>query len=321
MINVATIGSSIITEAFARAVAQVEGIAVHTATSRDAERAAEVAARIGAPHAASDLDTVLADPAIDAVYVGSPNSVHAEQVRAALAAGKHVFVEKPAVGSEAEWAALTDEAAQRGVILMEGMRLAYDPGMGVVRDLLPTLGVLRRASLHYGKRSSRYDEVRAGRRVNIFDPGMGGGALADLGVYSVHVAVLLFGRPDTVQAMDVPIASGADGAGAALLGYPGLVVDVSYSKITNSERPSEIQGEAATLSIDDLVSPRRLVRHAVDGDRDGVEIPDERHSLRGEVERFVELVAAGGSAAAAADQERTRLTLETMARIRAALAR
>jgi predicted dehydrogenase len=320
MINVATIGSSIITEAFARAVAQVDGISLHTATSRDAERAAEIARRIGAPRAASDLDAVLADPAIDAVYVGSPNSVHAEQIRAALAAGVHVFVEKPAVSSEEEWVALTRAASQRGVVLMEGMRLAYDPGIGVVRDLLPTLGVLRRASLHYGKRSSRYDDVLAGRRVNIFDPEMGGGALADLGVYVVHAAVLLFGRPDTVQALDVPIASGADGAGVALLGYPGLVVDVSYSKITNAGRPSEIEGEEATLSIDDLVSPRRVVRRAVDGAREAVEIPDERHSLRGEVERFVALVEAGADAAAQ-DQERTRLTLETMARIRAALAR
>lgn len=320
MINVATIGSSIITEAFGRAVAQVEGISLHTATSRDAARAAEIARRIGAPHAASDLDAVLADPAIDAVYVGSPNAVHAEQIRAAVAAGKHVFVEKPAVSSEQEWVALAEAAIERGVILMEGMRLAYDPGIGVVRDLLPTLGVLRRASLHYGKRSSRYDEVLAGRRVNIFDPEMGGGALADLGVYPVHAAVLLFGRPDSVRALDVPIASGADGAGVALLGYPGLVVDVSYSKITNAGRASEIEGEQATLSIDDLVSPRRVVRHAVDGDREAVEIPDERHSLRGEVERFVALVEAGGTAAAE-DQERTRLTLETMARIRAALAR
>jgi len=320
MINVATIGSSIITEAFARALAQVDGISLHTATSRDADRAAEIARRIGAPHSASDLDAVLADPAIDAVYVGSPNSVHAEQIRAALAAGKHVFVEKPAVSSEHEWVALTREATERGLVLIEGMRMAYDPGIRVVRDLLPTLGVLRRASLHYGKRSSRYDDVLAGRRVNIFDPAMGGGALADLGVYSVHAAVLLFGRPDSVRALEVPIASGADGAGVALLGYPGLVVDVSYSKITNAGRPSEIEGEQATLSIDDLVSPRRVVRHAVDGDREVVEVPDERHSLRGEVERFVALVAAGGTAAAE-DQERTRLTLETMARIRADLAR
>ena len=72
MINVATIGSSIITEAFGRAVAQVEGISLHTATSRDAARAAEIARRIGAPHAASDLDAVLADPAIDAAIACHP---------------------------------------------------------------------------------------------------------------------------------------------------------------------------------------------------------------------------------------------------------
>ncbi len=261
MINVATIGSSIITVAFARAVSEVDGITIHTATSRDADRAAEFAARIGAPHSAHDLDAVFADPDIHAVYVGSPNAVHAEQVRRALTAGKHVLVEKPAVATSAEWAELCALAERSGRVLIEGMRIAYDPGMLALRELLPSVGVLRRASLHYGKRSSRYDDVLAGRRVNIFDPEMGGGSLADLGVYSVHAAVLLFGRPDTVQAAEVPIASGADGAGTALLGYPGLVVDVSHSKITNSERPSEIQGEDATLSIDEIArSSRSRVR-------------------------------------------------------------
>ncbi|MEV7692289.1 Gfo/Idh/MocA family oxidoreductase [Microbacterium sp. NPDC089189] len=318
MINLVTIGSSVITVAFARAVDEVEGIRVAVAYSRDAERARAFADEIGAAGSSADLDAVLADPEIHAVYVGSPNGVHAAQVRQALRAGKHVLVEKPAVATSAEWRDLVDEARRADRVLIEGMRLAYDPGTAAIRDLLPSLGVLRRASLHYQKRSSRYDDVLAGRQVNIFDPALGGGALADLGVYGVHAAVLLFGRPDAVRAASVPIASGADGAGILLLEYPGLVVDVAYSKITNSDRPSEIQGEEATLSIDEIVSARRLTRRGIDGSVSEQEVPGGRHSLRGEVARFVDLIRTG--APADEDQERTFLTLETMERARAALA-
>lgn len=318
MINLVTIGSSVITVAFARAVDEVDGIQVAVAYSRDPERARAFADEIGAAGSSADLDAVLADPDIHAVYVGSPNGVHAAQVRQALRAGKHVLVEKPAVATSAEWRDLVDEARRADRVLIEGMRLAYDPGTAAIRDLLPTLGVLRRASLHYQKRSSRYDDVLAGRQVNIFDPALGGGALADLGVYGVHAAVLLFGRPDAVRAASVPIASGADGAGILLLEYPGLVVDVAYSKITNSDRPSEIQGEEATLSIDEIVSARRLSRRGIDGSIAEHDVAGARHSLRGEVARFVDLIRTGGSAEE--DQERTFLTLETMERARAALA-
>ena len=98
----------------------------------------------------------------------------------------------------------------------------------------------------------------AGERVNIFDPAMAGGALNDLGVYCAHALVNLFGEPERVVAALVPIASGADGAGAALAVYDGFVADLSWSKITDSALPSEIQGELGTLEIDAIDSARRL---------------------------------------------------------------
>lgn len=314
MIRIATIGTSVITTHFADAVGATSGIELGTVYSRDADRARAFAARIGAPASGDDLDAILADPEIDAVYVGSPNAVHAEQVRRVIAAGRHVLVEKPAVSTAAEWSGLVDAADRAGVVLLEAMRTAYDPGTAAVRELLPSIGVVRRASFHYQKRSSRYTNVLAGERVNIFDPAMGGGALADLGVYGVHALVLLFGEPVTVQAAAVPLDAGVDGAGIALLGYPGFVADASYSKITNSSRPSEIQGEDATLTIDEIASPRLLVRTAIDGTVDEVRVDAPENPLVGEVQRFVDLVESGGSAAE--DNERTRITLKTLERIR-----
>ncbi|WP_159501277.1 Gfo/Idh/MocA family protein [Microbacterium sp. 18062] len=317
MIRIVTIGTSVITVAFAAAVRTVEGIEIAAVYSRDAERARAFAEQIGAPASGDGLDAVLADPSIDAVYVASPNAVHAEQVRRALAAGKHVLVEKPAVGTAAEWSALAGEAARAGLVLLEAMRTAYDPGTAAVRGLLPSLGVIRRVSFHYEKRSSRYSAVLAGERVNIFDPAMGGGALADLGVYGIHALVLQFGAPQSVQAASVPLDAGVDGAGIALLGYPGFVADIAYSKITDSGRPSEIQGEDATLLIDEIASPRRLVRRGIDGAVSERIVDAPPHPMAGEVQRFVELIRTG--ATASEDIERTRITLQTMEDVRTAL--
>lgn len=316
MIHIATIGTSVITQKFAAAVAQVDGIEIGTVFSRAGDKARSFAEEIGAPAWSDDLDAVLADPETDAVYIASPNSLHVAQARRALAAGKHVFVEKPAAASASEWAEVVADAADAGRILFEGMRTAYDPGIAALREMLPSVGAARRASLHYQKRSSRYDDVLAGRTPNIFDPAMGGGALADLGVYVVRAALVLFGVPTAVQAATVPLSTGADGAGAALLTYPELVVDLAWSKITDSARPSEIQGEEGTIVIDHISSPRSITVTDRDGTATSWTSDEALETMTGEVARFAELVTTGGSAAA--DNEASLDTLRIVDQIRAA---
>jgi predicted dehydrogenase len=314
MIRIGTIGSGAITSQLAAAVRRTEGIRIDAVFSRDPERARTLADDLGAEAAFSDLDEMLASPALDAVYIASPNSVHGEQTRAALRAGKHVLVEKPAVLSAAEWIDLVGEADAAGVTLLEAMRTDYDPGFAALRSILPELGVLRRASLRFDGLSSRYAKVLAGERVNIFDPAMGGGALFDLGVYAVHAMVTLFGAPDRVSGEAATIATGVEGAGAIVAAYPGLVVDLSYSKITRSSLPSEIQGEDATVEIDHFASPRRLTITGAEGTRTAV-IDGEQHALDGEVARFVDLVTTGASAGD--DQARTTETLRILDELRA----
>lgn len=194
------------------------------------------------------------------------------------------------------------------------MRTAYDPGLTVVRELLPELGALRTASLRYQKRSSRYAQVLAGERVNMFDPAFAGGALNDLGVYCLHVLVSLFGVPDGVAAASVRVASGVDGAGTVLARYPGLVVDLSYSKISTTHLSSEIQGEDGTLLIDDISAPRAIELVRTDGSRSLRTLDGPRNPLVGEVARFVELVSAGADAAT--DQRLTEQTLQVLEWVR-----
>lgn len=315
-IRVLTIGTSIITTAFADAVAQTDGIRIEGVFSRDGARAADKAAEFGAPLSFDSLDEALASPHIDAVYIASPNAAHADQAVQAIDAGKHVIVEKPAVLTADEWVALVARAQDAGVVLLEALRTEYDPGTAVVRELLAEIGVPRSATLRYQRRSSRYDLVLAGERVNMFDPALGGGALNDLGVYVIHAMVTLFGVPQTVSAASVSLPTGVDGAGSILAEYPGLVVDLAYSKITTSHTPSEIQGEEGTLVIDDVAGARLVELVRRDGTRDRREIDLGRESLVGEVERFVALVTRGGDAAR--DHALTEQTLRIIEQARTA---
>lgn len=315
VVRFATIGTSSITSTFAEAVAAVDGARIDLVYSRDARRAAEKAIAFGAAGSCDSLAAVLTAPEIDAVYIASPNGLHAEQIGLAIDAGKHVLVEKPAVVTAAEWTALVRRSRVAGVVLLEAMRTEYDPGLTLVRSLLPRIGAVRHVSLRYQKRSARYDLVLAGERVNMFDPAFAGGALLDLGVYCVRVMVSLFGVPASVAAVSVPVASGVDGAGALLAGYPGFVVELAYSKITDSRVDSEIQGERGTLLIDDIASPRRIRTVRPDGTSEVDAIDKPPHRLAPEIERFVELVRSAGDAAA--DQALTEETLRILDQVRA----
>lgn len=316
MIRLATIGTSTITERFADAVAHVPGIRIDVVFSRDAERGRAFAERLGIPSSADDLDALLASGDIDAVYVGSPNGAHAAQARAAIAAGVHVLIEKPATPTAAEFEELVAAAQERGVVVLEAMRNAYDPGLATVAELLPEIAPVRLASFGQAQYSARYDLVLRGETPNIFDPALAGGALYDLGVYPLSAAVELFGAPDAVTGELVGVATGVDGAGAAVLRYPGHVVQVSFSKIGFSHRPNEIQGERGTIEIDEITAPRMIVVTLRDGTRTEHPVVAADNNMVYEVARFAALVSGGEDAAP--DQERSVAVLRAVAAIRAA---
>ncbi|WP_203567484.1 Gfo/Idh/MocA family protein [Aestuariimicrobium ganziense] len=314
-VRIATVGTSLIVERFVAAAREVDDIEVVCAYSRDTDRARSFAREQAIPRSTSDWQGLLADPEIDAVYIASPNLVHVEQSEQVIAAGKHVLVEKPATPTSDEWQRLVEQAAGQGVVVLEEMRPAHDPGTAEVARLLPQLGPVRRVSFDYTQRSSRYDQVLAGEKVAIFDPALAGGSFNDLGVYAVSQLVQLFGEPDqVVAAAEYELTTGAEGLGVALALYPGFVADLSHSKITRTDRPSEVQGELGSLTVDRISDPLRITLTLLDDSSTTVEVTKCDDTMTYAIAHFVDCVR--GRADASVDQQRTLATLRTMERIR-----
>ena len=257
MLRIATIGTSMITSDFIEVVNESADAVFVGTLSRNAERAASFTSERGGTLPFSDLGELAASDAVDAVYIGSPNALHAEQALACIAGGKHVMVEKPLGANEREAKAVLDAARDAGVVALEAMRPVHDPAFWAVRDALGELGRIRRADLRFGKYSSRYDEILAGRQTNIFDCRMASGALMDIGVYCVEALIALFGKPDAITCTPVLLdedprdltAGALDGAGTIVARYPHMSATLSYAKITNDNLPCQIEGEEATLSF------------------------------------------------------------------------
>jgi len=317
---IATVGTSAIVRRALRAMGAVPGLEHVGAYSRNLARARELLPRDDAV-LVDDLRELAASRRVDAVYVASPNALHAEQAALLLDAGKHVLVEKCATTTATEFARLRQLASRRGVVLMEAARNgSYDPGVELLATLLPELGTVRNARLEYAQRSSRYDRFLAGEQVNIFDPAMSAGALMDIGVYCANLAVELFGVPDeVVGARMSPLRGGIDGAGVVLLAYGGATVTLAYSKVTDSRVPSEIQGDDGTLVVETVADPRRVTLVRYSGARQEVTVDKADDNMVHELAEFHRLVSTGGDPDRWNDVTETRLRLTDEIRARMGL--
>lgn len=227
----------------ARQDARFEAVAI---CSRTQERADAFAAKHGIPHTFTLLEEMAASPLVDAVYIATPNFLHASQSILCMRHGKHVLCEKPLASNAREARQMVAVARECGVTLMEAMISTLNPNFRVVQEYLPRLGTIRRYFASFCQYSSRYDKFRQGIVLNAFNPELSNGAMMDIGVYTVYPMVALFGRPLGVEAQGIVLSSGADGQGVVNFRYEGMNATVLYSKIANSSLPTEIEARRAT---------------------------------------------------------------------------
>ncbi len=267
------------------------------------------------PRVYTDFDAFCAAD-FDAAYVASPNYAHAEQARRLLQSGKSVLLEKPATPSLPEWEALwsvaQEENHKSGVVLMEAMRPHYEVAYELVRAALPKLGAIRRATLEFCQYSSRYDAFLAGEVKNAFDPSLGNAALLDIGIYPLHVALMLFGTPKTVQSDGFFLPNGFEGGGTVLLGYDGFSAEIIYSKVCNSVTPSVICGERGALTIDKLSAPTEIALRLRGGEAAILPYRAPQNNMVYEVAAFCDAVRSG----VLPDQSITAQTIAIMDRVR-----
>ncbi len=95
---------------------------------------------------------------LDAVYIASPNSFHAEQAILFLQNGKHVLCEKPMAANSSEVKRMIQAAKDHHVFLMEAMKSTLLPNFEVIQDHLHKIGPVRRYFSSYCQYSSRYDK-------------------------------------------------------------------------------------------------------------------------------------------------------------------
>jgi predicted dehydrogenase len=153
------------------------------------EAAAKAGAALGFSHATSDWRSLVADPDIDVVNITAPNALHKEMALAAIAAGKHVYCEKPLAPLAVDAREMAEVAEAAGVRTQVGFNYLCNPMLGLAREMIAA-GELGDIRGYRGVHAEDYMADSAGPFTFRHDPA-GGGALADIGSHALATAEFL----------------------------------------------------------------------------------------------------------------------------------
>ena len=293
--------------------------------SRTQERADEFAAKHNIPHTFTSLEEMASSPLIDAVYIATPNYVHAEQSILCMNHGKHVLCEKPFASNAREVKQMIEAAQRNHVTLMEAMISTLNPNFIIAKEKLKNLGTIRRYFACYCQYSSRYDKFKEGIILNAFKPELSNGAVMDIGIYTIYPMVALFGKPQKIEAQGIVLHTGADGQGAVNFQYDGMNATVLYSKIANSALPTEIEGEAGNLLLDKIhitkqvdFIPRQVTAQGKEQENycQSIGVPLDKSEYYYEMAEFMNLIEQGKQESTLNSWENSLTTLEIIDEIR-----
>ena len=293
MVRIGVVGTSWITEEFIRCASLVEDFQLSAVYSRTEEKAKSFGEKYGVNNVFTDLKKMAQSNNIDAVYIASPNSFHAEQSILFLNHKKHVLCEKPIASNVRELEEMIEAAQSNKVLLMEAMKTTFLPNYKVIAENLHKLGKIRRYFASYCQYSSKYDAYKDGEYVNAFDPKLSNGSIMDIGIYCIYPLINLFGMPNTIEASAIKLASEVDGQGSISLSYEGMEAVIMHSKIANSYIPCEIQGEKGSIIIDKINNTEKVHIIYRDGKKEDLSVPQLKETMYYEAKEFVELIKLG----------------------------
>ncbi|MEU0528773.1 Gfo/Idh/MocA family protein [Streptomyces niveus] len=234
------------------AFAACPDIEIAAVASRDPAKARQVAERFGC-RPVHGYDELLELDDIQAVYIPLPAALHARWTEAALNTGRHVLAEKPLTTDRRRTGELLELADTRDLVLMENVMFVHHHLHRAVRSLVAddAIGELRSFQAAFTIPPLPDGDIR-------YDPELGGGALADVGVYPLRAALHFLG-PE-LDVLGARLVQGAgrrvETSGAALLSTPGGVTAQITFGMEHAYRSSyELWGSEGSITVDRAFTP------------------------------------------------------------------
>lgn len=310
------IGTGVIAKKFAATIHQMqgEGQSLWAVASRTQESAQVFALDNAVPRAYAPYEAMLADRDVNAVYIATPNTLHFDNARAALLAGKHVLCEKPFTLNARQARELFALAEEQGLFIMEAFWIRFLPLLKVLREIIASgeIGDVVHMRSDYGFIPAPTHSVR--KR----DAGLGAGALMDIGIYNLGFAhMVMDSAPTGFHATVRRNEHGTDNFSAVLLTYPKeRSASITTSIGMHLPREAAIFGTEGEITLPDFQMAEALTVKPNGKAPREVRIPFDINGFEYEIREVDRCVALGMNTSDILRMQDTLTVMETMDAIR-----
>lgn len=246
--NVGIMGSGNIAGIMAGTINKMKNVRVYAVASRQQVHADVFAGKYGCKKAYGSYADLVSDKKVDLIYVATPHSEHYENVKMCLEAGKPVLCEKAFTLNAAQAEELVRIAAEHKVFLAEAMWTRYMPMLTTIREVIGSgiIGEPKTLTANLGYVISSKE-----RLTNL---ALGGGALLDVGVYTINFALMIFGHNiSKIASCCTFTETGVDEQNAICLQYyDGKVANLNSSMVSLSDRQGIIYGTKGFAVVENI---------------------------------------------------------------------
>lgn len=289
--NMAILGAGHIANAMAEAMNGLrDKLNVYAVASRDIKKAEEFAAKWNFEKAYGSYDELVNDPAVDLIYVATPHSHHFEHAKLCIEHGKAVLVEKAFTANTNQAEELIKLAEKKGVFLTEAIWTRYMPAREIVH------GVIERGAIGELTTIEGEFSIPLTHKQRMCDPALAGGALLDLGMYTLTFASMYFGDDIvSVESDCVKYETGVDAIDDICYTYQdGKKAHLRTSFVIGPINEGAIIGTNGKLTIETLNNYSKICRYDLNGNmEEEYPIPEQINGYEYEVLACLEALEEG----------------------------
>lgn len=315
-LRVGIIGAGNIAGFMAEALNGLGGeIEAYAVASRSLEKAQAFADKWHFKKAYGSYEELAGDEEIDLVYIATPHSEHYENAKLCLKHGRNLLVEKAFTANAGQAKEILDLAQEKGLLITEAIWTRYMPSRKIITDILASgeLGEVTRIEAEFS--------VPISHKERMYDPALCGGALLDLGMYTLTAASICFGD-DIVQTESTceKYETGVDAADTITLTYrDGKMAKLRTSMIDGPVNRAKVTGKKAILTWENLNNPSEVKVCAPDGTLlRNVELPEQINGYEYEVLACKQAIENGQTECAEMPHEETLFIMKQMDDLRKA---
>jgi len=289
MLKWGIIGAGNIARRFAQAVNAIDEAELWAVSSRSFERAKQFALEYGAKCFYSSYEELVNAQEINAVYISTLHPFHYDHALMALKAKKPVLCEKPLVMNSKQAKQLIAVAKENKTFLMEAMWTRFLP---VTRQVVKwvqegMIGEVRMLNASFGFVAEWNPESR------VLNKELGGGALLDVGVYTVSYAAMLFGtQPTEIKSIVNIGATGVDEQAAIIMKYDtGQMAVLECAICTNFMNQAEIIGTEGRIVIPSFFGATEAILYRNGKEPEHINIPHKVNGFEYQINEVIECVS------------------------------